>query len=271
MGGTSVSSLATVARRQRTRRWSKALKPAALQNQPPPGSTATEIPGEAGGERTGARSHPPRFGAWAAAWRRRGGSPRRIGASSPSARLQRCTPLGASRTHALRGVPITPFGEWSPALRARLAARAARVESARQRHEGNGRSDAVRLLARGTLRRVRDHIAGRAPRCPWLLRKRAGTGREKRDEPQGRKRGATNPQPLCGASRRGGEKPRGRNEVGGWNHQPEGRRLTAHAREWTHRWETAKRHQAGKTTRGGAQARFAGSWWVSAKPRALWR
>jgi hypothetical protein len=49
--------------RQRTRRWSKALEPAALQSQPPPGWTATKIPSEEGAARIGAHRHAERFGA----------------------------------------------------------------------------------------------------------------------------------------------------------------------------------------------------------------
>lgn len=45
---------------------------------------------------------------------------------------------------------------------------------------------------------------------------RTEAGNVQRDEPQGRQRGAINPQLERGENRRGGEKPRGRNEVGAW-------------------------------------------------------
>jgi hypothetical protein len=51
------------------------------------------------------------------------------------------------------------------------------IDSA-QRHGGKGRSDAVRLLTRGTLRRV--------------TASRGGLRSPKRDEPHGRRQGATN-------------------------------------------------------------------------------
>ena len=47
----------------------------------------------------------------------------------------------------------------------------------------------------------------------------------------GRQRGATNPQPWCGANRRGGAKPRGRNESR--RVEPSARRSTSVLREWT--------------------------------------
>jgi hypothetical protein len=72
-------------------------------------------------------------------WRRRGGSPRRIGASSPT----------RTRTHSpLREARQRPSGQRQPSPPGYGSV------SARQRQEGNGRSDAVRLPARGTLRRV---------------------------------------------------------------------------------------------------------------------
>ena len=46
-----------------------------------------------------------------------------------------------------------------------------------------------------------------------------------------RNRGATNPEPASGASRRGGEKPRGRNMTEG--RQPLGRSTLSRVREWT--------------------------------------
>jgi hypothetical protein len=63
---------------------------------------------------------------------------------------------------------------------------------------------------RGTLRRVRSATRGTPMSCRTPHGGREGRGR-KRVEPQNWQRGATNPQPLRGESRRGGEKPRGRN------------------------------------------------------------
>jgi hypothetical protein len=71
----------------------------------------------------------------------------------------------------------------------------------------------------------RESIAGKPVRC-----------RRKRDEPHGREQGATNLHGRGGASRRGGEKPRGRNEVGAWQQRPEGKPVaTPTNREWTPR------------------------------------
>jgi hypothetical protein len=99
-----------------------------------------------------------------------------------------------------------------------------------QRHGGTGRGDTVRLWAGGTLRRVEIASRGRGlphPGCSRLAfgpvaspRKRCGQG-----VPRERvSRNATNPRtgsgmqqargPSRGESRRGGEKPRGRNEAG---------------------------------------------------------
>jgi hypothetical protein len=47
---------------------------------------------------------------------------------------------------------------------------------------------------------------------------------EKRGEPHDRLRGATDPQRSVGASRRGGERPRGRNAGVRWHGHPEGKR-----------------------------------------------
>lgn len=50
----------------------------------------------------------------------------------------------------------------------------------------------------------------------------------KRDEPQGRQRGATNPRACCGASRRGGEKTtRTEQDVGAWKPRSEGERAAS--------------------------------------------
>jgi len=60
------------------------------------------------------------------------------------------------------------------------------------------------------------------------------------------KRGATNPQPWCGESRRGGAKPRGRNES--WRVETPARRSASALPEWTqqvNRWrgESGKDHE----------------------------
>jgi hypothetical protein len=71
----------------------------------------------------------------------------------------------------------------------------------------------------------RNGIAGRPVRS-----------RRKRGEPHGREQGATNLHGRSGASRRGGEKPRGRNMVGAWQRRPEGEPMaTSTNREWTRR------------------------------------
>lgn len=56
---------------------------------------------------------------------------------------------------------------------------------------------------------------------------RAGAERKpspdrQRGEPHDRHRGATNPEPIAGASRRGGARPRGRNRSRPWSGRPEG-------------------------------------------------
>ena len=51
---------------------------------------------------------------------------------------------------------------------------------------------------------------------------RVETGSRERGEPHDRHRGATNPEPVAGASRRGGAKPQGRNTVDPWSGRPEG-------------------------------------------------
>jgi len=177
MGGASASSPATAGERQRIRRWSKALKPAAPGARPEPDILAT-------------------------------GCRRRVDRSGR-----------------------------------------------RRRQEGNGRSDAVRLSTRRTLRRVQDRVTGKWRWFPGSsLRRRSSDPRSrKRDEPQGRKRGATNPQACCGESRRGGEKPRGRNESRGWNPRTDGQ-VTASAERGSGvdaAGDTAKgRDERAKATRG---------------------
>jgi len=65
--------------------------------------------------------------------------------------------------------------------------------------------------------------------------------RRKRGEPHGREQGATNLHGRRGASRRGGEKPRGRNEVGAWQRRPEGAAVaTPTCRELTPRSGTTE-------------------------------
>lgn len=72
----------------------------------------------------------------------------------------------------------------------------------------------------------------------------AGTpvrSRLKRGEPHGRQQGATNLHGRGGASRRGGEKPRGRNEVDAWQRRPEGEPVvTPRSRELTPRARTTE-------------------------------
>jgi hypothetical protein len=72
--------------------------------------------------------------------------------------------------------------------------------------------------------------------------------RTKRDEPQGRQRDATSPRAVRGGSRRGGEKPRGRNMRRRWSSDAEAhRRAIGGAREWT-RTERRRRGDRGIVT-----------------------
>jgi len=85
--------------------------------------------------------------------------------------------------------------------------------SGTKRHEGNGRSDAVRLLTRETLRRVRTASRGMPPALHLHFRVAAGSGCRKRDEPpvgcgMQQARG-----PSRRANRQGGEIPRRRNMI----------------------------------------------------------
>lgn len=104
------------------------------------------------------------------------------------------------------GVVQTSFGTWEK-----------RERNRRQPHEGNGRSDAVRLLTGGIRRGV-------IPRCgDALCFGRCGTcstrvdSERKRSEPQGRYQDATGLEPASRANRHGGVKPRRRNTGSGWH------------------------------------------------------
>ena len=72
-------------------------------------------------------------------------------------------------------------------------------------------------------------------------------------EPHGRERDATSPQVGCGGSRRGGEKPRGRNMGDAWQRHPEAERASAE-REWTHAIGATERRSL-KNPVGGARLR----------------
>ena len=101
----------------------------------------------------------------------------------------------------------------------------------RQRQEGNGRSDAVRLLTSGMLRRVRTALRGTVFGCSngWsedlrihgAIGTSAGVGKRSEPFPD---RDAICPDPQSGANRRGGGNPRGRNTMrSGWSRRTEGR------------------------------------------------
>jgi hypothetical protein len=108
----------------------------------------------------------------------------------------------------------------------------------KQRQEGSGRSDAVRLPARRSLRRVT------ALARSWLSSGIRPRGRvddgipRKPSEPQVRNRAETRAEPEVGGSRRGGGKPRGRNTVVAWQPRPEGAVLRHRAWSGRPRGET---------------------------------
>ena len=138
------------------------------------------------------------------------------------------------RRWSQRGIGVTNHTSWS-------CFGTVLGSGGRQRQEGNGRSDAERLPARGMLRRVRtalretvvttrrDHSSLDAPGA-WTL----GSAKQVR-RGQGRETQRTLSAPGCnmpgaqsGASRRGGGNPRGRNGMcSGWSRHTEGR--------WQHR------------------------------------
>lgn len=92
-----------------------------------------------------------------------------------------------------------------------------------ERQEGSGHGDVERLVAGGLLRRVKrigERHCGQIP-----LRRGRVTGPAKRCEPRSREQPATWLQPSCGESRRGGEKPRGRNGTGPWHGLAEAQRI----------------------------------------------
>lgn len=77
-----------------------------------------------------------------------------------------------------------------------------------------------------------ESIAGKPVRSRW-----------KRGEPHGREQGATNLHGRRGASRRGGEKPRGRNAVDAWQRRPDGGAVaTSRNRELTLRTRATEGH-----------------------------
>jgi hypothetical protein len=80
-----------------------------------------------------------------------------------------------------------------------------------QRHEGNGRGDAVRLPAGSNPSKGANRAARSAGDAQF--REELGAADAKRGEPHDRERDATSPHPPRGGSRRGGAKPRGRNEM----------------------------------------------------------
>jgi len=137
-----------------------------------------------------------------------------------------------------------------------------------RRMDGNDRkaTDAAmqkRLLTRGTLRRV---TASRGPegrrRTPRGVRAAPGNA----TNPTGRQRGATNPQSRRGASRRGGAKPRGRNESGPSRGRAEG---SASFLEWTRRKTNGRGVQAGESHERQDPDLFGGRERVLAETRAL--
>jgi hypothetical protein len=129
----------------------------------------------------------------------------------------------------------------------------------RQRHEGNDHSDAARLPARGMLRRVRTalretecaarssgaRISGSSKRVGMRVR----TG--KRNEPCP-DQAATCLDPPSGANRRGGEHPRGWNEMcSGWSRHTEGRCLHLPGVD-TRGFDRRQGHTRAKPMRGGS-------------------
>jgi len=83
------------------------------------------------------------------------------------------------------------------------------------------------LPAEGKLRRAGKASRGEASRAGQPAERAS-----KRGEPQGRERVAIHAQVFEGASRRGGEKPRGRNMNGPWQARSEGTSARVN-REWT--------------------------------------
>jgi hypothetical protein len=126
-----------------------------------------------------------------------------------------------------------------------------------QRQEGNGRSDAERLLTRETLWRVRNAPRGRRERIQVLALEPApgDDPKETRVNPMTGSRMQQACSRQSGANRRGGEKPRGRNMAGGWHRRLPGMRFGVSAQASV--WDRASAWQEWTLSRwngGGAQA-----------------
>jgi hypothetical protein len=130
---------------------------------------------------------------------------------------------GAKRGTRRGSMWQTPL-RWCAALRDRFTGTAVRtnvcfgmrddalsaVTARGQRPRGRGTAADEGNSSKGVNR-----VAGKgAPAHERWLRPAAGEGASRNAANLVRLRGATNPRPACGANRRGGEKPRGRNESG---------------------------------------------------------
>jgi len=192
--------------------------------------------------------------------RRSGGPPRWTGASSRGAqtdsvprRSRQGSPDSAS---AEAGSPLARllFGGARPAAR--------RPRSVRE-SSGNGRKatatvnasdrgDVVRLWTGELFEGCEPASRGTVSVVRCLFREASGARRRETRRTPDRQRGAIDPQSLRGENRRGGEKPRGRNESrNGWCRRPEG---GFGLREWTRRWYVGGGAESGRTP-GEAGAR----------------
>ena len=124
-----------------------------------------------------------------------------------------------------------------------------RAEAAVNATPPGGAVRQARLLARSILRGVQGAAGKRRLRGEGSSGPGPRGRRTKRGEPQDRQRGATNPQREVGESRRGGEKPRGRNESVRWHGRPMASSLRTARREWT-----TRAHVDGGVPRGGGAA-----------------
>jgi hypothetical protein len=106
-----------------------------------------------------------------------------------------------------------------------------------------------RLLTRELFEGFDSH-RGDCPRHREPLSGDSPAGMHETRRTPSRLRGATNPQLPCGANRRGGAKPRGRNTIGAWRRRSDG---SFGFPEWTHRRYIGSR--APNPTRGGTNAR----------------
>lgn len=137
----------------------------------------------------------------------------------PDPDRRRPAPAGRSEVdHGVRALPVRRDGAKLEGSNVHRLARWSVEPEGDERHEGNGRSDAVRLPTRGNLRRVRMRRRGTVSRPTsahaFDLTVVSGPGARrdtgKLGEPQVRYRAAICPEPVVGGNRRGGAEPRGR-------------------------------------------------------------